>query len=348
MKLSGRAWLSVVTIALIVIILFATRHELLQAWRLLSQVNLWILALVIPVILLNYYAAGETVFSYLRSKGRIKDISVLTQMRISLELNFVNHALPSGGASGISYMTWRLKKLGVPAGKAAMAQGVRLVAGVMAFIVLLILAVLMITVDGEINRWIILVSSTLVGLMLLAVGAGVYLFSNERRAQKFGEWGTRKINLLLYRLTKGRKRVLLRKEKVAEFIEEMSEDYRDIKAEKQLLKLPFLWSIVFLCTDVAIFFITFWALGVVVNPAPILIAYGMGTVAGIVVATPGGSGAYEALMVSFLALAGLAQGTAIAGTVLARVIILVVILALGYVFYQHALVRYGKKPRAEV
>lgn len=348
MKLSGRTWLSIVTIGIIVVILYVTRHELLHAWRLLSQVNLWILSLIIPVILLNYFTAGETIFSYLRAKGRTKDISVLTQMRISLELNFVNHALPSGGASGVSYTTWRLKKLGVPAGKAAMAQGVRFVTGIMAFILLLVVAVLMITIDGEINRWIILVSTTLVGLMLLTAGGGIYLFSSERRAQRFGAWLTRRANRLVYRLTRGRKRVVLRKDKVAEFIDEMCEDYQEIRAEKQLLKWPFIWSVIFLCTDVAIFFIAFWSLGVVVNPAPILIAYGLATIAGVVVATPGGSGAYEALMVSFLAIAGLSQGTAIAGTVLARVIILLVILVLGYVFYQHALIRYGKSPRADV
>ena len=68
------------------------------------------------VVMIGYLAAGEMIFSYLRQKKMISHISVFTQMRISLELNFVNHVLPSGGVSGISYMNWRLHKLGVSVG----------------------------------------------------------------------------------------------------------------------------------------------------------------------------------------------------------------------------------------
>jgi uncharacterized membrane protein YbhN (UPF0104 family) len=47
-------------------------------------------------------------------------------------------------------------------------------------------------------------------------------------------------------------------------------------------------------------------------------------------------------MVAFLAIAGLSQGTAIAGIVLTRVILLLGTIILGYVFYQHAILKYGK------
>jgi len=69
------------------------------------------------------------------------------------------------------------------------------------------------------------------------------------------------------------------------------------------------------------------------------------TIAGFFVITPGGAGAYEAIMVGFLALAGLDQGTAIAGIVLTRVILLLGTIGLGYLFYQHALIKYGKPKR---
>jgi putative heme transporter len=49
------------------------------------------------------------------------------------------------------------------------------------------------------------------------------------------------------------------------------------------------------------------------------------------------------LMVGFLALAGLGQGVAIAGIVLTRVILLIGTIVFGYVFYQIALVKYGKQ-----
>jgi uncharacterized protein (TIRG00374 family) len=89
--------------------------------------------------------------------------------------------------------------------------------------------------------------------------------------------------------------------------------------------------------------ITFWALGVSIDPAPVLIAYGVAAMAGFFVITPGGAGAYEAIMVAFLAVAGVKQGVAIAGIVLTRVILLLGTIILGYVFYQLALVKYGKQ-----
>ncbi|MCA9342147.1 UPF0104 family protein, partial [Candidatus Saccharibacteria bacterium] len=119
-------------------------------------------------------------------------------------------------------------------------------------------------------------------------------------------------------------------------------DYLDIKREKQRLWQPFLWGIVFVSIDVMMFVVAFWALGQFVNPAPVLLAYGLASIAGFVVATPGGSGAYEALMVGFLTASGVNQGIAIAGVLVSRVLILLVIIVVGYVFYQQSILKYGK------
>ena len=60
---------------------------------------------------------------------------------------------------------------------------------------------------------------------------------------------------------------------------------------------------------------------------------------------PGGAGAYEAIMVLVLAIAGMPKGEAIAGIVLTRAIILFVTIVIGYIFYQLALVQYGKRSK---
>ena len=130
---------------------------------------------------------------------------------------------------------------------------------------------------------------------------------------------------------------------MTEFFGEMHRDYLALRQDKRILIKPFLWGLLFTIADVALFLITFWALGAPVNPAPILIAYGLATIAGFFVITPGGAGAYEAIMVAFLAIAGLDKGTAIAGIVLTRVILLLGTIIFGYLFYQHAIIKYGKK-----
>lgn len=342
MKLSMRNWVSIITVVLLVVILFFTRHELVRAWELLGQVNLWILSLFLPLIIVCYFVSGEMMFSYLRQKGVIHHVSVLEQMRISLELNFVNHALPSGGVSGFSYVTWRMKRMGVSASKATMAQLVKIVAGLAAYIALLFIAVLIITIDGDISRWTLLLSSTLAGFIASSILIGIYFIKDKNRVKVAAKWVCVWVNGLVRWLTRGKKREILNRDRTAEFFQEMHKDYLDIARDKKLLLQPFLWGLLYTALDVLLFMVVFWALGSVVNPAAILIAFGLASAAAFFVVTPGGSGAYEALMVGFLTFSGLSQGVAIAGVVLARALILVIILVIGYVFYQHSLVKYGK------
>lgn len=345
--MSFRTWLSVATLVLLAVIIFLARQEIAHAWDLLANVNIWILLLLIPGQILVYYAAGEMIFEYLRAKKSINKVSRFELTRMALEMNFVNHVLPSGGVSGISYMGWRLGHYGVSPGRATMAQVVRYAMGFASFVALLVVAVLMVTIDGNVNRWIILVSAGLVGAMVLTVVGGIFLLSSKKRLDQFSEWMVRFVNRLVRKITFGRIRSVLKLENMAGFFNDLHLDFLELRREKKILMKPFLWGLVFNLADAALFFITFWALGTIVNPAPILIAYGLASMAGFFVVTPGGAGAYEAIMVAFLAVAGVMSGVAIAGILLTRVIMLIGTIALGYIFYQHALLRYGKiKPTA--
>ncbi|QQS21537.1 flippase-like domain-containing protein [Candidatus Saccharibacteria bacterium] len=344
-RLSFRTWLSGISLLLIVVLLYVSRHEIARAWELASKVDVWVLLFVIPVVAIGYLAAGEMVFSYMRQKKLIDHVSIWTQMRISLELNFVNHVLPSGGVSGISYMNWRLGKLGVKTGKATMAQAIRYVVGFAAMITLLLLSVLIVTIDGTVNRWIIFMSSALVGVMIISTMLGMYLMKSVTRLSRFAHYVARGYNHIVKVLTLGRIPHAITAIAIQTFLEEMHEDFVELMRDRRILIKPYLWGLFFVVTEMAIFWIVFWSLGSPVNPAPILIAYGLATMAGLVVVTPGGAGAYEAIMVLVLAIAGMSQSEAIAGIVLTRAIILFVTVVIGYVFYQMALLKYGKQPK---
>lgn len=340
--MSFKTWLSIATVLLMAGIIFISRDELIQAWELLSGVNLWILALLIPGQVLVYYIGGEMMFSYLRSKGSAQHIPAPDLARMALEMNFVNHVLPSGGMSGISYMTWRLGKYNIAPGRAAMAQIVRFAMAFAAYIALLPIAVFIVTLDGEINRWIILISSGLVMVAVVVGMIGMYILSSRRRMWRFADRVVRHGNRLVKKITFGRKKRVFRYSQVEKFFTDIHFDYKALRQDRNILIRPFLWGVAFTVGEVVLFMITFWAMGVAVNPAPILIAYGVAIVAGMVVVTPGGAGAYEAVMISFLALAGLNRGEAIAGIVLTRAVLLLGTIVLGYVFYQNSLLRYGK------
>lgn len=337
-----RTILSWLTFLLLIVIIFLARHELAQAWELLGRVNIWILLIIIPIQIFAYYAAGEIIFSYLKAKKFIQNVKPTELMRMALEMNFVNHVLPSGGVSGISYMSWRLQQHKVSPGKATAAQVVRYFVGFVAQAILIAVAVIFVTLDGNINRWIILFSGGIILFMVAGSLAGIYIISSRSKMEKTARWIARMVNRTVRKLTRGKKRTIVHEPDILDFFEDMHDDYRSLMKDKSVLKKPLIWALVFTITEASLFYVTFLALGHPVNPAPILIAYILASAAGFLVVTPGGTGAYEAIMVAFLSVAGLASGTAIAGVVLARVIILLTTIGLGYAFYHRSLMKYGK------
>lgn len=337
--MSFRRWLNIATIVLIIVILFFSRHELGVAWGLLERVNIWILLLVFPLQFISYYSTGAMIFSYLRAKGDLKNVKSIEMARMALELNFVNHVLPTGGVSGASYMTWRLNKLGVNSARATLAQVVRFGATFAAFLTLLLAAVLLITIDGSINRLTILVSSAMASLIIFGTVLVTFAIGNYARLHAFSKFLDRIINGIGRKVMR-RKSALIEYAVIRKFFEDLHDDYVALRSDPGILKKSYLWGLVFNIAEVGAFVVTFLALGTFVNPAPVLIAVGIASMAGLFVVTPGGAGAYEALMILFLSSAGINPATALAGVLLARVIFILLTICSGYVFYQDALKKY--------
>lgn len=340
--MSTRRVLSLGTLVLVAVLLYLSRYELVEAWRLLQTVDLAILAFIIPLQMLSYYAAGAMVFSYLKQKKAVQG-SAVELAKVSLELNFVNHILPTGGVSGASYMTWRLRHLGVGAGRATLAQVVRFAATFSSFLALLLVALVVITLDGNITRVTILVTSGIASTIVFGTLFVGYIINSRERLQSFSRMLTRLVNGVWRRLLR-RKTALLHADKVTAFFEELHDDYLVLKREPRLLVRPFLWGLVYNLAEVSMFFVAFWALGTPVNPAPLLIAFGVATIAGFFVVTPGGAGGYELVMIAFLSSTGIPQGAVVAAVLLARTLLILGTIISGSVFYYLALEKYGKRP----
>jgi len=341
--MSFRKWLNIFTFVIILVTLFALRDELMKAYELLQRVNLWILLWIIPLQLLSYLASGETLFSYLKQRGTLKDAHPWETTRMALELNFVNHILPSGGVSGASYMTWRLSKLGVGSGRATLAQAVRLAAQFLSYAALLLIAVVLITIDSGVNRYVILVSSGLASTIVFGTLILIYAINSRSRLESFSRGIAGAVNYVSRKLTRKKKK-LLSSAVIERFLSELHDDYVALKGDPRVLIKPFLWGVLFNICEVALFFVTFWALGSFVNPALILIAVGVASVGAFFLVTPGGAGGYEALMVLFLTSAGVNAGAVLAGVLLARTILILMTIGTGYIFYHQALKKYGKAP----
>ena len=344
MKLSFRGWSTIITLVLLTIVVIAAWPEIVEAWGLLSEVDLWILLLLIPVQFASYYATGGMIFSYLRAKGNLEDMSHWSMTRLALELNFVNHILPSGGAAGFSYLAWVLKKHKVSVSRSTMAQIIRFVLTFASFIMLLIVSMVVLTIERKIDLPIILIGFALVVAAVTATWIGIWLIKSNARLRRFSAWLTKKVNGLVGWITRGKKRNVLKEEVILEFFDGLHDDYLAIRRDQNILRTPFIWATIANLLDVTLIWIAFAALGYPLDPALLFIAFGIASIAGALSVTPGGAGVYEAVMVAFLAASGVTPEVAIAGTLLARVTLLAGTILFGYAFYQMRIVKYGKRP----
>ncbi|MCL2451789.1 flippase-like domain-containing protein [Candidatus Saccharibacteria bacterium] len=341
-RTSWRTRLNFATFVLIGVILVLARHELVEAWHLMGRVNLLILALLVPIQFASYFASTEIFFTYLRARGQLKRTSTLQATAMSLELNFVNHIFPSGGVSGVSYMVWRLGKLGVAAGQSTLAQVMRYVVQMGTFMVLMGLALIWATLENRTANWVVVATAIGITSLVFLVIFGGYLVGSASRMKNFAGWLTKALNSLINKVTFGRKPEVLKLERVEHFFSDFHSDFIVLKNDKKLLTKPIIWSFLFNFFEVLLFVVSFWALGAWVNPAVLLIAYGAASLVGAFMLTPGGAGAYEAIMIGFLSASGVAPGVAFAGIILARAILIIGTLTSGFVVYQHALHKYGR------
>jgi putative heme transporter len=341
--MSIKAWVSIITLIFLALVLYISRHEIARAIELMANINGWILLILIPLQFVSYFTAAEMIFSYLRTKRLTKAISPLVLTRLALEMNFVNHVLPSGGVSGISFMGWRLKHFGISISRSTTGQLVRMVTGFASYTVLLVIAVILMSLDGGINRWIVLLSTVLVSVMLLALTIVVYILSHEYRIDKVSNSLVKWLNRAIKGFSFGRSTRVIYAGPINKFLREVQEDYNHIMDNKKILIVPFLWGLVFSICEVAAFYVTFLALGHPINPAPLVIAYGLAGIAGFFVVTPGGAGAYEFVMVGFLTLSGINPEVGIAGIVVTRILLMFGTIAGGYAFYQQAIWQHGKR-----
>lgn len=342
--MSFRSWVTLISLVLLAVVVIFGWPEIVEAWHLVGQTNLWILSLLIPVQILSYYATGGMIFSYLKSKGNLKDISHWKMTRISLELNFVNHILPSGGAAGFSYLAWVLHRHGVSPGRATMSQVVRFILTFVTFLLMLVISVAWLIIDGKINQNVLLLSIGLAILSIVGTMGTIYIIKSKHHLMRFSAWLARITNRFVSFVTRRRTPNLVKSGVIEHFFTDLHDDFLEIRKEKKILTVPFLWALFANLMDVFLLFIAFWALGFSINPAILVVAFGLSSIASVFSVTPGGAGVYEAIFIAFLATAGVPPEVAIAGTLMARVALLLGTIVFGYFFYQLTINKYGKHP----
>ena len=346
-----RKILSVITLILLVFVIWNARTEVLQAFAFLGQTNIAVILLLIPEQLFMYYCCGQMFFSYMAAKKDAKKVRQWDLMRISLELNFVNHAVPSGGVSGLGYIAWRLKPYGATPGQTSFMYLLRYIITVLANQVQTIIAIAALFIMGGLSDgaiWMLgIVGATCVAVIALVVFAIVVLGS-RKRIDNFSDKSTKFVNWLVKKVTFGHKQQVLKYETVHTYFLDIHKDLIAARENRKILARPIIWGIIYSFLEVA----TYWIVGTSMGHPEILpqvmVAEAIGSVVGAVLVTPGGMGGYEGAIIFIMSALGVEVGLATAVVVTTRVVVLLGTVTSGYGFYQHAISKIGRKDKAEI
>jgi len=333
----ARNWkliLNIITVAALLGLVYLIRHQIIETFHNLHRVNLWWIASMIPIQILNYHAQTKLyqgLFKVVGNKLRFWPV-----YRVALELNFVNHVFPSGGVSGISYFGVRLRRGDITGGKATLVQAMKLALVFISFEVLLVVGLVFMAGEGRINNLVILAASSISTLMFVGTLVFIYVIRSDYRIKATFSGLTNFINTAV-RAVFPRKREVLNLARVERVVEEFHHNYKVIERNYKQLKGPFWWALVINATEVGAIYVVYIAFGEWVNLGAVILAYAVANFAGLVSVLPGGVGIYEALMTGVLAASGVPAALSLPVTVMYRVINTLIQVPPGYYLYHRSL-----------
>ena len=360
--------LSLITLALVALVVWGAWDQITAAASCIFgghcieggefSINLFIVFLLIPEQLFMYYCAGKIFFAYMAGKQKIngkgqetKKISTWELARISFELNFVNHAIPSGGVSGLGYITWRLQNYGATAGQVSFMYILRYLITILANQTQTIFAIIFLLVTSSVPSnayWMI----WLVGAMSVGIIAAMAILTAIVSSKKMIKWAAKKItsitNGIVRRVTFGKKEKVLDFDKVNQYFLDLHDDFITAKKDKKLLVQPLIWGFLYNFLEIATYEIVALSLGHGEIFPQIMVAEALGSLIGAVLPTPGGVGGYEGSMITVMCVLGTNLAVASTVVIVTRVIVLLNTIVSGYGFYQNAISKIGKADKQKV
>lgn len=341
-KLRTRRWktiLSAATIIALVLLAYAVREQLAQTVSNLARVSVSVLLLMIPLQICNYFFQGKLYQALFRILGdRFRTRSMV---RLAWELGFVNTVFPSGGVSGFSYISIRLRDEDISTGKATLVQMMRFVLIFVGFQGLLFLGLLILTLGGQANDLAILVAGSLATLLLVGTLVVAYLIGSKDRINSFFTALTKGINRVIH-VFRPKHPETINISRVKRAFTELHENYMHIRSDLGALKKPLMFAFLATTCEISTIYVVYLAFSELVNPGAVIIAYAVANFAGLISILPGGIGVYEALMTGVLTAGGIPAAISLPVTVMYRVLNMLIQVVPGYYWYHQAL--HSKNP----
>ena len=281
-----------------------------------------------------YYACGQIFFSYLRHKKNVRRFKNGEILRISTELNFVNHAIPAGGVGGLAFLTYRLIPYGVTAGQASFLYLFRyavttVVNYAQALVAIGVLLTFRMIPDEA--MWIIPVSLIMNMGVFFFLWFVVFVASNGKRIEIFSKTVTKLANGAARLMTFGCKRKMMDEKKINDYFQDIHQSVVIARDNKKFLREPIIWGLVYSICEVGTYYIVALSLGRWELLPFIMVGEAIGSVFDGIVPY----GLYELGMAGVMIALGVDFPTATIVTVMTRVITLLFTIASGsYPYYE--------------
>jgi len=334
--------LNLATIVALVILVYAIRDQIVATFEALGHVNAWALLLIIPVEALNYHAQArlyQRLFAIVGNK-----LSYRYLYEASLELNFVNHVFPSGGVTGLSYFSMRLRQGEELTGaKATLVHVMKLGLTFLSFEILLVFGLISLAVMGRVSNLTIMVAAVVSTLIVVATFGFVYIVGSKTRINSFFTELTKILNRLIH-LVRPKHPETINISQARQVFDDFHDNYHLIKQSSSKLKGPFWYAFLANVTEVAAIYVVYIAFGRFINIGAVIFAYAVANFAGLISVLPGGVGIYEFLMTAVLASTGVPAAVSLPVTVMYRILNTLVQLPPGYYFYHRTLTRGNNPP----
>lgn len=328
--------LIILAFGLLFVLLYSNREVLSETWQTLQGINPLLLLLLPLLQICSQVSLALFYQRFFKTFGQ--QVQLKRMLPMVWSLTFVNQILPSGGASGLSYLIYGLRGQ-VPAGKATLAHITRYILSYFSYAVVLVVAFIFLVQAHQVTRqslgfFIGLSAVTLVGFVLFG-----YLLRDRHRIDRLTERLSRIVEYLarIFRRGKNRDKPLVGVENLKNTLEEFHEGYENISRHKDRLRVPFLFILSSTFFENMVVYGSFLILGIDVNPGLILISFALANLAGVISVIPGDVGVHEAAMIASLSVAGVPAGTALSATLLYRVFNKMLFVPVGFVAYTRLL-----------
>lgn len=250
-----RSLITAITFIALGVLIYGVRKDIGGVIENLRKVHATALLLIIPIEALNYDVYTRMYVRFFRILGQ--EVRYRDMFKLNLELNFVNHILPSGGISGISYFTVRMRAYKVSGPKSTLSQLMKLLLLYVSFQPLLIIGVFLLALRGHVNNLVMLVAGSLITLLVVGTLGFIYMIESRSRINVVLTALTRVLNKLISLVRRKPETINIAGAQIA--FNELHDNYKLLKENWRQLRVPFLYMMIANATEVAAVYVVYIA-----------------------------------------------------------------------------------------